>query len=90
LFLAEVVAEAPVFQDEGEIRPQVAGRIHALGLTPNAGRRKHILETRPARNSRAADATASILTMASRDNAAFVAQPRQGRNLCSRRWWIWI
>ena len=46
LFLAEVLAEAPVFEDKGEIRPQIAGSIHALGLTPNAGRGKIILETR--------------------------------------------
>jgi hypothetical protein len=35
-----VVVEAPVFEEEGKIRPQTAGGVHALGLTPNAGRRK--------------------------------------------------
>ena len=39
-FLGAVVLEAPLFQEDGKIRPQPAGRVHATFLAPNAGREK--------------------------------------------------
>jgi hypothetical protein len=37
LFLGDAVFDAPAFQDDCEIRPQPAGRVHAPFLAANAG-----------------------------------------------------